>query len=375
MSWIKRNLFFVIGSVIALALIGGAGVYTYLQWNHNATARGERDKEYAELARLYGLEPNPGNEKVNNIKAARDQQEQIRAFVVKARKFFERVPPIPGAGRITGEAFTTALSKTIAQMQHDAANASVMLRPKWNFSFSVQSDKVKFQGSLEPLAVQLGEVKAICGILFQAKINNLDSLRRERVSVDDQTGPQTDYLDQPSVTNELAVLTPYEIEFRCFSGELASVLSGFASSPFPMLVKAINVEPATGVGEGERPGALTLTPTMPVAPGPAAQPPAMAAPPPTRPAAPPIKSRDQRVAEARMQAERDAYQKGTYAQTFGGGTKAPTPALRVPAPAPGPMQPGLTPPPSSASAPQGGLDEKPLRVTMLIYIVKLLPQK
>jgi hypothetical protein len=39
------------------------------------------------------------------------------------------------------------------------------------------------------------------------------------------------------------------------------------------------------------------------------------------------------------------------------------------------MQPGLTPPPSSASAPQGGLDEKPLRVTMLIYIVKLLPQK
>ena len=360
MSWIKRNLFFVIGSVIALVLMGGAGVYTYLQWNHNATARGERDKEYAELARLYGLEPNPGNDKVDNIKAAQDQQEQIRAFVVKARKFFERIPPIPRPGRITGEDFTTALSKTIAQMQHDAANASVMLRPKWNFSFSVQSDKVKFQGSLEPLAVQLGEVKALCGVFFQAKINNLDSVRRERVSADDQTGPQTDYLDQQSVTNELAVLTPYEIEFRCFSAELASVFSGFASSPFPMLVKTINVEPATGAAEGERLAALTVTPTMPLPPAPMTRAPLASDPPPSPAARTAIISRDQRVAEERQRAR----------------TVPATPASRVAVPAPALTPFGTTPAPSvGGGGQQTGLDEKPLRVTMLIYIVKLLPQK
>ena len=75
----------------------------------------------------------------------------------------------------------------------------------------------------------MAEVKAICAVLFQAKINSLDNIRRERVSEDDLKGPQTDYLPDKSVTNELAVLSPYEVSFRCFSPELAAVLAGFAS--------------------------------------------------------------------------------------------------------------------------------------------------
>ena len=35
MSWIKRNLFFVIGSVVALALMGLAGWFLYTKWNLN----------------------------------------------------------------------------------------------------------------------------------------------------------------------------------------------------------------------------------------------------------------------------------------------------------------------------------------------------
>ena len=101
--------------------------------------------------------------------------------------------------------------------------------------------------------VQLGEVKAICAVLFQAKINSLDNLRRERVSDDDLKGPQTDYLPDKSVTNELAVLSPYEVSFRCFSSELAAVLAGFASSPCGLMVKTINVESAPAAPAGEQP--------------------------------------------------------------------------------------------------------------------------
>ena len=115
----------------------------------------------------------------------------------------------------------------------------------YSFSFEVQRPKLAFAaGSLEPLSVQLGEVKAICDVLLQANISALDGLRRERVSDDDQNGPQTDYLPDKSVTNELAVLTPYEVNFRCFSKDLAAVLAGFANSPYALMVKSINVEPA-----------------------------------------------------------------------------------------------------------------------------------
>jgi hypothetical protein len=86
----------------------------------------------------------------------------------------------------------------------------------------------------------------IAEILNAAKINSLESIRRERVpgSPDDLSGPATDYIDQTSVTNEWAISTPYEITFRSFSPELAKVLAGFAQSRYGLVVKSINVEPA-----------------------------------------------------------------------------------------------------------------------------------
>ena len=55
---------------------------------------------------------------------------------------------------------------------------------------------VKFApGSLGALAQQLGEVKALCEILFAAKINSLDGIRRVPVSPDDAGGTQADYLE------------------------------------------------------------------------------------------------------------------------------------------------------------------------------------
>ena len=140
--------------------------------------------------------------------------------------------------KVTDRDFSVALSRTIDQMQRDANNTSVSLQPKYSFSFQAQRQAVNFAAaSLVPLSVQLGEVKVICDVLFQAKVNWIDSIRRERVCTDDASGPQTDYLAQQSVTNELAVLSPYELTFRCFSSELAAVLAGFASSPHGLLVK------------------------------------------------------------------------------------------------------------------------------------------
>ncbi len=51
-------------------------------------------------------------------------------------------------------------------------------------------------------------------------------------------------INDVSVTNNLAVLTPYVVTFRGFSAELASVLAGFAASPHGFIVKGINVQPA-----------------------------------------------------------------------------------------------------------------------------------
>jgi len=111
-------------------------------------------------------------------------------------------------------------------------------------------DRLTFApGSLEPLAVQLGEVKTISEILFGTGINALDGIQRFAASPDDASGPQTDYLADQPVTTDLAVLVPYQVTFRAFSPEIAKVLEAFASSPNGFIVKAISVQPA-GAGTG-----------------------------------------------------------------------------------------------------------------------------
>ena len=113
-------------------------------------------------------------------------------------------------------------------------------------------------GSLESLAVQLGEVKAIAETIFAARANALDSIQRVRVSDDDIAGPAGDYIDNHAITNNLAVITPYVVTFRCFTPELARVISAFSMAPNTFLIKAINVLPAGAAT------AVTSDPSMPV---------------------------------------------------------------------------------------------------------------
>jgi len=257
MIWIKRNLFFVIGGVLALGLLGAAGFYDYASWKRNSAAFDKLNEVYNTLKQLTSQRPSPGNDHINNIEAARQQEAQLSNWIHQAQSYFQPIAPIPNPtnGLISNELFADALHRTIDQLQRDATNASVSVLPQYSFSFEAQRSRVKFApGSLGALATQLGEVKAISEILFAARVNQLDGIQRVRVSDDDVSGPQTDYLADDSVTNELAVLTPYTVTFRAFSPEIAQTLAGFASSLDGFVVKSINVQPAGAAPMEASPG-------------------------------------------------------------------------------------------------------------------------
>mgnify|MGYP000666376571 CR=1 FL=1 len=250
MDWIKRNLAFVISSVFALALLGGAGWYLYKGVSRNAAALDALNQEYSTLERLNRQNPHPGNDKIDNIAAARAQEKEVRAFSQKVRQVFRPIAPIPATANPNNAQFAEGLRRTLDRLQREANDAGVQLPEKYNFSFTAIRPLLVFdQAGLAPLAQQVGEVKAICDVLFAAKINALDNIRRVRVATHDREAPQlTDYTDRAPVTNDVAVLAPYEVSLRCFSSELGAVLAGFASSRSGFLVKAINVEPALATG-------------------------------------------------------------------------------------------------------------------------------
>ena len=346
MDWIKRNLYFVIGSVVALLLLGGAGFYYFSTWKANSEVLAKLHEQYGKLSNLNSMNPHPGRPPdSDNIKLAKEQEEQLRVFKEQAQKAFQRIPNIPDGPKVAGEEFVTSLRHTIDQLQKTATNSSITLPPDYGFSFAAQRNLMRYkEGTLEPLAVQLGEVKAICDVLFQARVNNLEYIHRERITPEDAAAASLDYLNQKSVTNELAVLSPYEVKFRCFTPELAQAISGFANSSHGLIVKTINVEPAPAV-EANPADVTMATPVTPYYPSPVLSPDAS-------------RGREEGAAAFRRRYGLDS--------RYGRGP------MQIPLP----VQP-QAPVPVAPTAPSKGLqtvlDEKQLLVTMMLNVVKLLP--
>ncbi|HZQ47152.1 MAG TPA: Amuc_1100 family pilus-like protein [Verrucomicrobiae bacterium] len=270
MAWIKRNLYFLIGSLVALGLMGVGGYLLFTQISAENEVTASIEKAYSDLNDLNKQNPHPGNDKVDNIQAAKDQQTVLRAYIEKGRPFFQRTTPIPdtSTNKVTNADFAKQLRNTVVQLQRTAEQQSVQLPHDYYFTFEAQKKLMIFDpASLDKLAVQLGEIKAMCDILFGARVNSLDNIQRESVSTNDNNPP--DYLLQKTVSVPLADLAPYKFTFRCFSAELALVLGNLAASPYGFTVKAINVEPATqgGLAEGMPAGVPSPESQMPVTPG------------------------------------------------------------------------------------------------------------
>ena len=262
MAWIKRNLFFAISGLVALVLIGAGGWYLFTKMALNKATQAQLEEAYSTLDGL-------SQKQVGDPKVAEQQIQQLRDIGQKFRGQFKSVSPIPyttNVAMITSAQFATTLQVTIDQLQRAAAVASVDLPQQYAFSFQAEKSLTKFApGSLGPLSIQLGEVKTICDVLFAARVNALLSIRRERVSTDDDLGGLDSYLDKKSAMTEMAVVTPYEISFRCFGTELSSIMTAFASSDYCFIVESVDVEVAkdTGSINGDAP-AKTVTMTAPV---------------------------------------------------------------------------------------------------------------
>src|SRR5437762_106327 len=134
MDWIKRNLYFVIGAIIALVLLGGAGWYLWSKLNLNNEKWDNLSKAYDQLKQLNAQNPHPGAGPVDNIKTAKEQVVELRDFQKKSRTVFEKIPPVPDLPKIHDRDFSFALSRTISTLRADATNFGVALPPDYEFS-------------------------------------------------------------------------------------------------------------------------------------------------------------------------------------------------------------------------------------------------
>lgn len=258
MLWIKRNLFLVVGGVVALGLLVLSVIYLWNSYQENSAVDGKLAESKEQLSRLSGLVPSPTKE---NIEKARAELQKLETATKQTQKSFTPLP----YEKVKDKAFTALLANTIDDLQKRAMRASVTLPATNHYAFTFAEQQKRFQfseGSFPILSEQLAEIQAICLVLFEAKINKLTGLRRGRVTSDDPpAAPDYHELRPERTLPSGAVVSPYVAEFTAFSTELAATLEGFYKSPNGLLVKAVEVRP---LDEKEAPpqpgGAATPTP-------------------------------------------------------------------------------------------------------------------
>lgn len=263
MSWAKRNLYFLISGIVAVALLGAAGWYCYSAMQANSKNWDELNQDYNQLATYTSKTPNAGNDRVNNIDAARQQADQARQRVAAAEKYFLPIPSIPpSTNRLDDRALAFAVRETVAQLRSAAAEHNVVVPMDFAFSFTLQEQKAVYDpNSWAQLSKELGEVRFICNTLFNCRVSTLDSIQREpttddaNVNTGGATGGGLDYVSSVSVTNGSIVVAPYEVTFQCFTPELGAVLSAFANQSHTVIVKTLAVQPVEMMEPGMAPTA------------------------------------------------------------------------------------------------------------------------
>ena len=253
MSWAKRNLYFLISCIVAVVLLGASGWYCYSSMQSNNAVWAQLQEAYGKMKTISDKPLGAGNDKVNNIEAAKEQTKEVQARVEEMRKFFVPVRGIPGTNHFDERMLAFAVRDTISQLRAAAKEHNVTLptaTPEFDFSFTLQANKFSYEAnSMEMLSKQLGEVKLICDTLFGCRIGSLDAVQRERTADDSNLANNAgaganDYTDSLSLTNGNVVITPYQVTFECFTPELGRVISSFANQEHTVVVKTLNLAPA-----------------------------------------------------------------------------------------------------------------------------------
>ena len=273
MDWLKKNWKLVAWIAGAVLILGGAFGFLFKQYTYAREAATKLEQQTKELDRLVRLNPHPGNDRIDNIKAAKQQEKEIENLIEQAKNVLQ---PIQYPTNLTSGQFRLLLDRTIAELTKKAKQSGVRIPSDFAFSFDNIRNRMSFDSKFIPMLTrQLVEVKTISEILFDAKVLTLDAIRRTQVIRTNQVSQTTtspygaafgvppapapppppptapsygfgltssNFWDREIITNDLAIITPYEFTFHCFTDELARFLYGIAQAKKGIVVKNIAVD-------------------------------------------------------------------------------------------------------------------------------------
>ena len=240
MPWIKRNLVFVICCAVAVVLLGVAGFFAWSNSDKDASVQEALTGQTQEYERLRNITPAPTTETINELKS---EQQKLKDFRKELSTVFV---PAPKFAPTDDQGFKNHLEKIVGELTAAAAAANVQLPQvtagKYGFTFSNHRTQFQFdKASIEPWMGQLADIRSICSILYESRVNAIDNIQRVALNPRfDTAGLGGEYLTASITTNQMGVFMPYSVTFRCFSGELATVMNAMSRATNFIIIKSVN---------------------------------------------------------------------------------------------------------------------------------------
>ncbi len=312
MNWVKNNLALVLGLGASILLMALSGKYVADNIERDRIAQSEVDDGIGRLNRLQNQDPHPGDEErgIDNISLVIEAQRQLREDVLESMRASFTTFETPA--QLDLEGFQSLLEESIARMQWQARSSGTRLpsdetqadpamrdlyamgpvpgmgMPRTpaadsDYSFSFEEERVLLnldERLLRPLAFQLVQVEALCGVLFDSKAHSIVTVRRPELSVPEEDdydeggaygmggadpyslrNPGPDryggmmgpagagagggeskepgggrigslYIEEAAVTNRVSstILYPFQLGFECHDRELGLVMGAMETS-------------------------------------------------------------------------------------------------------------------------------------------------
>jgi hypothetical protein len=242
MAWVKKHLVLLIVALVSLAILGFAVFFVQQKKADDEAVNANLDEAAQKFKDLLSRKVHPGNGKIDNIQNAKNELAKMRSFMDEMREYLKG-PQL--ATNLNNQIFRAQLDTTIAELRRQTELAGVAL-PSSNYWFTYNTYKstVDFKNDAPSLAAELEDIKAIIKVICDARIPNLNGLKRSPFGDAENAGGNDYIYGKFPRTNDWAVSTAYEITFQGFSSELARVMEGLANAKQCFVVKNVGVAQA-----------------------------------------------------------------------------------------------------------------------------------
>jgi hypothetical protein len=174
MNWRKHMVLMAGGGLALLLLVVSLFFLVRFQGQYSTTT-GQLESAYQRLQQLNNRDPFPSAENVEktkrNLDEVRRQAGLIRKILMQNQIKGEEMEPAE---------FAPLLEKSSRRLQQKAQESGVVLPSGFAFGFPRYAEgALPSKGDVFRLVAQLRAVEAVCDVLFQANITQLDALERQ----------------------------------------------------------------------------------------------------------------------------------------------------------------------------------------------------